>query len=109
MSFQVMPPLSDADYGALKADIAERGIMIPIEVDEDGNVLDGHHRLRIANELGIKCPKFERHGFTEQEKRTHARRLNIARRHLNEKDSPSRFSQRTSIVRIGYPLRSRSH
>ena len=78
-----MPPLSEADYAALKADIAERGIMVPIEVDENGDVLDGHHRVTICEELGIPYPRFVREGMDEAAKRTHARRLNIARRHLN--------------------------
>jgi len=83
--YQFMPALSDDDYAALKADIAARGIMVPIEVDEDGNVLDGHHRLRIAEELGVSCPRTVRAGLSEREKRTHARQLNIARRHLGSK------------------------
>ncbi len=78
-----MPPLSEADYAALKADIAERGIMVPIEVDEAGEVLDGHHRVRVCDELDIHCPRFVREGMDDAAKRTHARMLNIARRHLN--------------------------
>ncbi len=84
--YQFMPALSDDDYAALKADIAARGIMVPIEVDEDGNVLDGHHRLRIAEELGVPCPRTVRAGLSERAKRTHARQLNIARRHLGSKE-----------------------
>ncbi len=79
-----MPPLSEADYAALKADIAERGIMVPIEVDENGEVLDGHHRVKICDELGIHCQRFVREGMDDAGKRTHARRLNIARRHLSD-------------------------
>lgn len=57
---------------------------MPIEFDEQGNVLDGHHRLQICTELGIKdFPKVIRVGMTEEEKRTHARKLNMARRQLN--------------------------
>ena len=82
-SYQVMPPLSETDYAALRADIAERGIIVPIEVDEDGEVLDGHHRVKICAELGIHCPRFVRKGMDDAAKFTHARRLNIARRHLN--------------------------
>lgn len=82
--YQVMPPLSPEEYEELKADIKERGVMVPIEFDEDGNTLDGHHRLRICAELGItEYPKIIRSGMTEEEKRTHARKLNMARRHLN--------------------------
>ena len=57
--------------------------MIPIEFDEFGNILDSHHRLKICQELGIKnYPKVIRAGMSESEKITHARKLNIARRHL---------------------------
>ena len=82
--YQVMPPLSAEEYAELKEDIRQRGVMVPIEYDENGNVLDGHHRLKICAELGITdFPKVIRAGMTEEEKRTHARKLNLARRHLN--------------------------
>lgn len=82
--YQVMPPLTEEEYNELKADIAARGVMVPIEYDEHGNVLDGHHRLQICAELGIRdFPKVIRAGMTEDEKRTHARKLNMARRQLN--------------------------
>ena len=82
--YQVMPPLSDDEYLELKTDIQNRGVMVPIEFDENGNVLDGHHRLRICKELGITdYPKIVRSGMSEEQKRTHARKLNMARRHLN--------------------------
>ena len=57
--------------------------MVPIEVDETGEVLDGHHRVKVCEELGIHCPRFVRKGMDDAAKFTHARRLNIARRHLN--------------------------
>ena len=53
MIYQVMPNLSAEEYAELKADIQLRGVMVPIEFDEKGNVLDGHHRLQICGELGI--------------------------------------------------------
>ena len=83
MDYQVMPELTAEEYSDLKADIQERGVMIPIEFDEFGQVLDGHHRLKICQELGIKnYPKVIRAGMSESEKLTHARKLNIALRHL---------------------------
>ena len=83
IDYQVMPDLTVDEYAELKSDIAERGVMVPVEFDEAGNVLDGHHRLKICEELGItEYPKVIRAGMTEQEKRTHARKLNMARRQL---------------------------
>ena len=82
--YQVMPPLTADEYAELKSDIEQRGVMVPVEYDEDGNILDGHHRVQICEELGIAdFPKIVRTGFTESEKRTHARKLNMARRHLS--------------------------
>lgn len=82
--YQVMPPLTADEYAELKSDIEQRGVMVPIEYDEHGNVLDGHHRLQICAELGITdFPTVIREGMTEEEKRTHARKLNMARRQLS--------------------------
>lgn len=83
--FQVMPPLSADEYQELKNDIESRGVMIPVEYDEAGNILDGHHRVKACKELGIKeWPSVVRLGMDEAAKRTHARKLNMARRHLNQ-------------------------
>lgn len=83
--FQVMPPLSGDEFEELKADIQARGVMVPIEYDETGNILDGHHRVKACNELGIKeWPSVVRLGMDAAAKRTHARKLNMARRHLNQ-------------------------
>lgn len=82
--YQVMPDLSAEDFAVLKADIASRGVLIPVEYDEGGEILDGHHRVRACEELGITgWPRFVRKGLSEAEKRVHARQLNLARRHLN--------------------------
>ena len=88
-----MPKLSADEYSELKADIKERGVMISIEFDEFGNTLDGHHRLKICEELGITdYPKVIRAGMTEEQKRTHARKLNMARRQLSQE-------QRRDLIR----------
>ena len=44
--YQVMPPLSEEEYQALKEDIAYNGIQVPVVEDTDGNIIDGHHRVR---------------------------------------------------------------
>ena len=81
--YQVMPPLTDEEYEALKADIAERGVQVPVEYDEEGNILDGYHRVRACQELGITDrPKVVRRGLSEEQKIEHALALNLNRRHL---------------------------
>lgn len=85
MNYQVMPDLSPEEFEVLKQDIAKSGVLVPVEYDENGNILDGHHRVRACAELGIKeWPSVVRVGFTEEQKRTHARRLNLNRRHLTQ-------------------------
>jgi N6-adenosine-specific RNA methylase IME4/ParB-like chromosome segregation protein Spo0J len=84
LNLQVMPELSESEYQELKADIEERGVQVPVELDEEGNILDGYHRVKVCNELGISdYPTIIRYGMTDEEKRLHARKLNMARRHLN--------------------------
>ncbi|QPF81639.1 ParB N-terminal domain-containing protein [Bradyrhizobium genosp. L] len=82
--YQVMPALAPDEFEALKADIKARGVQVPVEYDEMGNILDGHHRVQACFDLGIThWPRLVRHGLSEEEKRRHARRLNLDRRHLN--------------------------
>lgn len=110
--YQVMPPLSPEDYAALEADIIARGVLVPVEYDESGNILDGHNRVAICENLGlVDWPRFVRKGLSEEEKRGHARALNLSRRHLTTaqkreiieaqiKETPS-ISSRAIAARFG--------
>lgn len=80
--FQSMPPLSPEEYASLEASIAVNGVQVPIIVDEFGVVIDGHHRKRIADSLGIEYPTTVRGGLTDAEKRTLALSVNIDRRQI---------------------------
>lgn len=88
MKYQVMPDLTPLEYEALKADIAQRGVLVAVEMDEAGELLDGHHRVRAWNELraeGVDVPEYPRmvrKGMSEEQKRNHARSLNVLRRQL---------------------------
>ena len=77
--------------------------MVPIEFDEDGNVLDGHHRLRACEELCITdYPRIVREGMTEDEKVLHAYKLNTARRNL----TPDQMLTLVADVLRRYPNKS---
>ena len=41
----LLPALLDDDLSALRGDIRERGIVVPIVIDEHHNVIDGANRL----------------------------------------------------------------
>ena len=81
--WQLFPDLADDEYEALKQDIAERGVLVPVEYDDTGAILDGHHRVRACRELGIKdWPTVTRGGMDDDAKLEHVLRINNARRHL---------------------------
>jgi len=88
--YQLLPDLSTDEFTALKESIKQNGILVPIEKDEAGNILDGHHRLRAMAELkseGVDIPwpvVNIRSGMDEQQKRNHVRALNIIRRHMSK-------------------------
>jgi hypothetical protein len=91
--YQLLPPLSQKNYDALKQSIADIGVTVPIIVDEHGNIIDGHHRAQICDELGIIPPKIVLTGLTEGEKRTKSRSLNLQRRHLTSKEKRGIITQ----------------
>src|SRR6266511_3166094 len=87
--YQVMPALSAEEYAALKADIEEHGVLVPVEYDDEGNILDGFHRVQICQELGLDWPKVVRTDLTDAQKIEHAWTLNLARRHLSREQKQS--------------------
>jgi hypothetical protein len=88
-----MPPLSDEDRKALEESIIEHGVLQPIIVDEHGEIIDGHHRARIAKKLGIEYPHLINPGFTDAEKLGMAITLNVARRHLTSQQKRDLLAQ----------------
>jgi len=80
--YQLLDPLRPEEYEALKGDIAARGVLVPVEKDEVGNILDGHNRVQIAAELRIDYPQVVRSFDSEPEKVEHVLKLNLLRRHL---------------------------
>lgn len=81
-TYQVMPRLSAEEYDALKADIVMNGVLVPVVKDQHGNVIDGHHRIEIANEIGVTYRVDTVNVSDEDEARDLAFRYNVARRHL---------------------------
>ena len=81
--YRIIPDLLPEEYEALKASIADRGVDIPIIVDQDGNIIDGFHRQRACDELGIFCPREVREFASEAEKYELILRANCRRRQLN--------------------------
>lgn len=53
----ILPEMARGDYEGLAADIRAKGLLFPIKTYE-GKVLDGRHRLRACEEVGVQ-PRFE--------------------------------------------------
>jgi DNA adenine methylase len=87
--YQLMPAMTPAQYAELKDDIRRRGVLVPIEFDGEGNILDGHHRYQAFTELieeGVDLPLYDkivRRFSSEEEKVAYVVSLNVKRRHLN--------------------------
>lgn len=84
--YQLFDALSPEEYSSLRESIIAVGVRVPVVLCGDtGEVIDGHHRLKVCEELRITDYPVEKvYGLSESEKRQMARTLNIARRHLNQ-------------------------
>lgn len=90
---QPMPALTADQLAALREDIAENGIRVPVVVDQHDRVLDGHNRRAIADELGIECPTITQIVADDDEAWSVAVTLNCARRHLTSEQKRTIISE----------------
>jgi protein gp37 len=74
-----LPEMTDTEFQWLKKDIAGLGVIDPI-VLLGGKILDGRHRYRACQELGIECPTREINNASPKDI---VASLNLIRRHLN--------------------------
>ena len=80
--FQLFPALDTATEAALRASIERFGVLVPVHRDQKGRTLDGHHRARIADELGVPYQVNIVVVADDEEAAAIARTLNADRRHL---------------------------
>lgn len=80
---KLLPKMPEEEFAKLKASIQTEGQHYPIIVNENLEILDGHHRYRACTELGID-PDFEVRKFEDKllEKKF-VIEANLRRRHLN--------------------------
>lgn len=81
-SLQIFDALDPATEAALRASIVKHGVLVPVAVDQNERVLDGHHRSRIATELDIPFPTIMHWVAGDAEAKEIARTLNEDRRQL---------------------------
>jgi ParB-like chromosome segregation protein Spo0J len=91
---KLLPQMSGEEYDALKNSIRDEGQHYAIIVNEDMEILDGHHRFRACVDLGLE-PDFEVRKFDDKllEKKF-VIEANLRRRHLTN----------FQLVELGVPL-----
>ena len=78
-----LPELSEDAYKELKQSIKEHGLYIAITINQNGVLLDGHHRYRVCQELGIE-PRFDViESKDEYEEKRFVIHVNLKRRQLS--------------------------
>ena len=79
-----MPKLPLHEYEALKTSVATEGQHYPIIANQEGTILDGHHRFKVCRELSIE-PRFEVKQFASKVlERKFVIEANLRRRHLSD-------------------------
>ncbi len=101
--FQLFRPLPPAIESALRASIERFGVLVPVVRDQHGNVLDGHQRVRIADELGVKYPVNIIEVADEAEALEIARTLNEDRREMPREQ---RLEVEVALREEGHSLRA---
>lgn len=96
---QLFPELDGATEAALRASIERFGVLVPVAKTQHGEILDGYHRSRIADDLGVRYRVDVHTVADEMEAREIARTLNADRRHLS-------VEQRRHVVAV---LREQGH
>jgi hypothetical protein len=78
----LVPPMSKEAFESLMSSIRESGQLEPITINTKGEVLDGHHRLRICKELKLE-PVIEIKTFDNPlYEKLYIIDVNLQRRHL---------------------------
>jgi 16S rRNA G966 N2-methylase RsmD len=77
-------PYTPSEYKRLISSITELGQEQPLIVDEDGYILDGHHRLKVCQDLGIVPWTVTRKYENEEQKIKAIHQINWARRHCSQ-------------------------
>ena len=84
--------LTDGEFDTLLASIEEHGVLTPVIVwDEADTLVDGHHRVAIAEELGIDYPVKRMHFADIDDAINFADRLQAGRRNESKEDRDERI------------------
>lgn len=79
---RLVPGVTVQEFDKLKEDISQNGLHYPIIINGDGIVLDGHHRFKACQELGIDCSYTTKHFKDDLDEKEFVILINLRRRHL---------------------------
>ena len=83
----LLRPLNAAELDSLRTSIRERGVCVPVVIDESGGIIDGGNRATLAAELGLdSIPTQLVVGLDDSQKVQLAYQLNETRRQLSQAD-----------------------
>jgi len=102
-SYQLFDALPAHIEDALRASIERFGVLVPVVKDQHGNIIDGHHRARIADQLGVPYRVDVVQVADEDEASEIARTLNADRRQLTEEQ---RRAVAVELRQQGYSYRA---
>jgi ParB-like nuclease domain len=93
----LVPELSPEEFESLKQSIKANGLYVPIIVNQNGIILDGHHRYKAFQELGIEPNTIVREFRDNLEEHLFVIECNLIRRQLNN-------FQRTELALKSRPI-----
>src|SRR5918993_2835773 len=94
----MVPKQSPEEYESLKRSIKkENGLYVPIIVNQNGIILDGHHRYKACQELGIEPKTLVREFKDKLDEQLFVIDCNLIRRQLNN-------FQRTELALKSKPI-----
>ncbi len=93
----MFPPMTEDEIKALREDVRSKGVLSPVWI-WNGMVIDGRHRVEIAEELGVDYPTREFEG-EESELVSFVLSLNSHRRHLSSSQRAAIGSQALALQR----------
>jgi transcriptional regulator with XRE-family HTH domain len=92
----ILPPLTTSEFDALKSDIKANGVLVPIIVDENGDILDGHHRYKCDKNAPVKVVS----GLSASEKEAFTIRVNLARRNLSPNQKADILTRQKTLAKL---------
>jgi ParB-like chromosome segregation protein Spo0J len=81
---KLVRPLSEREYEDLKESIVKNGLLVPIIVNTNGEILDGHNRHKICQELNIRAQFVVKRFEDPDMERLYVIESNLKRRQLTD-------------------------